>query len=66
MAAARVVQGKKTEVDWNRFGLVTSQSDNDGREAQTRSYGTDGHQPTDANELFAGEQVQYFLDMIFV
>lgn len=50
-----VSNGNRKDVDWSKFGL------NDDRFDETRfrgiDYGSDGHQPTDANELFAGEEV---------
>lgn len=54
--ASRSDQTKKRDrpIDWDKFGLVTP---NNASGQIGHSYGTDGHQPTDANELFAGEQV---------
>ncbi|XP_054268188.1 solute carrier family 12 member 8 isoform X2 [Macrosteles quadrilineatus] len=46
---------RKKSIDWNRFGLNSNHTEGDIGLAGL-SYGTDGHQPTDANELFAGEQ----------
>lgn len=46
--------GNKKDVDWSKFGLGDDTFD----ETRFRGvgYGSDGHQPTDANELFAGEE----------
>lgn len=48
-------ENRKKVIDWDKFGLVTPSH---GGNSEGCSYGTDGHQPTDANELFAGEQVK--------
>lgn len=50
--------GKKQEINWDKFGLTSNTHENTDNGQTGPSYGTDGHQPTDANELFAGEQVR--------
>ncbi|KAG8323036.1 hypothetical protein J6590_013030 [Homalodisca vitripennis] len=53
--ATRTEPSRKRDIDWNKFGLVNSHH-SETENGQSGRYGTDGHQPTDANELFAGEQ----------
>lgn len=52
-----VMNGKKKTVDWSKFGLGNDNLRDGTLWRGGVAYGTEGHQPTNANELFAGEEV---------